>query len=333
MKNIKFVPSIVTGRLSEADAKAYFSRFGWFVFVYFLINSLLQSAFAITVYYLLPSFYTHYLFAEFLSFVPNYLLALPLAYTIVRPLPSDVPMKEKMGAKELAIGFCICWALMMVGNYISQFVIGVFQAMRGGGIENPLATAVSGMPMWANLLFVVVLAPVLEELVFRRLMCKKLLVIGEGYAIVLSSAAFALCHGNFYQLFYAFTLGCFFAFIYVKTGRIIYTIIYHMAVNFLGGFVAPLLVEWLSDTSGELEGLIISAGNLVPYIVYMWYSFMSIGLAVFGIVIIIKKRREFSIHEGLLPPPEKKGASCVLLSGGVAASIALFALTLLGSLM
>ena len=333
MNNLKFVPNIVTGRLSEEDAKRYFSRFGWFVFAYFLINIIAQNAIALIVYYVFPKFYFHYLFAELLSFVPNYLIALPLAYAIVRPLPSEISMKEKMSVGHIFCGFCISMTLMMVGNYISQIFIGVFQVMRGSVLQNPVEAAVASMPLWMNFLSIVVLAPVLEELVFRGLMCKKLLVLGEGYAIILSAAVFALCHGNFFQLFYAFTLGCFFAFIYVKTGKLVYTVFFHMAINFLGGFVAPWLMSFI-DASDLVNGeLMISADNILQYLALMWYELIALGAAIFGLVLLIKKRRQFTVHTGILPPPEKRGVSCVLLNSGVAAAITIFALTLVGSLL
>ena len=331
-KAISFTPDLLTGRLSEDSAKQYFSRFGWFAFALFLINSLVQVAVVNLVYYFFPTLYSHYLFSNLLSIIPLYCVALPIAYQILRSLPLVEPIKEKMSVKDFFSGFCICLALMIAGNYIANIFIMFFQNSMGSILMNPVESAVSGTPWWVDLVFVVILAPMLEEILFRGICTKRLLMVGEGYAIIISSAFFALFHGNFFQLFYAFALGCFFSFIYVKTGKLIYSIIYHMLINFLGGFVAPLILEYI-DVEAMLEGFSLTSENLFPLLALAWYELITIGGAIVGIVIICKKYKEFKPQSGLLPPPEGKGASCVMLNAGIAAAVAIFALTLFGSII
>lgn len=333
MNTIKFVPDLVTGRLTENDAKRYFSRFGWFAFAYFLINTVVQTIIATAVAYLAPSVYGHFLFRELLSVIPSYAISLPIAYTIIRPLPSVNVIKEKMKITHLLCGLCISVALMIAGNYISNIILTFASiVLRGEVSSNPVQQIIESTPMWATVLFVVIIAPILEEIMFRGIICKKLLILGEGYAIVLTAAFFALCHGNFYQLFYAFTLGCFFSFIYVKTGKLIYSIIYHMAINLLGSIVAPLVLK-LFDYEALLEGAFtVNSENILGIILFLWYDVILMGAAAFGIYLIIKNWRRFKPETGLLPPPERRAASCVMLNSGVAAAIALFALTLIGSL-
>lgn len=334
-KKNSFTPDLLTGRLTETDAKRYFSRFGWFAFAMLLLTTLFQMIIDVIVYYCFPAFYGHFLFAEILSFVPLYCLALPLAGLILRPLPTVVPLKAKMGAGKWFCGLCICITLMLGGNYISQIILTFFQTLRGDIMENPVEQVVNSMPLWATFVFVVILAPILEELFFRGIVCKKLLAVGEGYAIVISAALFGLFHGNFFQLFYAFALGCFFAFIYVKTGKLINSILYHMAINFLGGFVAPLILRFI-DLDGFLEGDINISQileNIIPLLGLLWYELLMYGMAIAGIVLIIKNLRQFKPQAGLLPPPEKGRVSVVLLNVGVAAAITVFSLTLVSSLL
>ena len=77
----------------------------------------------------------------------------------------------------------------------------------------------------------------------NKLLIDRIHVYGEGTAIVLSGVAFGLFHGNLSQFFYAAFLGCMFAFLYVRTGRILYPILLHAAINLLGGL--PLYEEAL----------------------------------------------------------------------------------------
>lgn len=333
--NNTFTPDPLTGRLTENDAKRYFSRFGWFAFAMLMLTTLFQTVLDVIVYYVFPSFYGHFMFYEILSFVPLYCLALPLCELILRPLPTVVPLKAKMGAAKWFYGLCICIALMLGGNYISQTILTFFQAIRGNDMQNPVEQVVNSMPLWATFIFVVILAPILEELFFRGIVCKKLLAVGEGYAIVLSAAFFGLFHGNFFQLFYAFALGCFFAFIYIKTGKLINSILYHMAINFLGGFVAPLILRFI-DLDAILAGEIsfeLLLDNVLPLLGLLWYELFMYGTAIAGLVILIKNLSLFKPQAGLLPPPEKGRVSVVLLNTGVAAAITVFSLTLVRSVI
>lgn len=333
MTKMKFVPDLVTGRLREDDAKRYFSRFGWFAFTFTLVNIVAQNVVAIVVSQFFPSVYSHWLFWELLSLIPLYGIALPISYMILRPLPTVLPIDDKWSIKEWLSGVCISMTLMLAGNYISNIFITFFQVMKGVSMENPIETSISSMPRWATLIFICVVAPVLEELFFRGLLCRKLLMLGEGYAIVLPAAFFALCHGNFFQVFYAFVLGCFFSFVYVRTGKLIYTIIYHVIINFLGSFVISIILDHV-DLNSMLGGtFVVDATNIFGLIGLLWYEIITYGAAIVGIVLLVKKHKEFKPQAGLLPPPEGKGVSCVLLNGGVAAAITVFAITMLLSIV
>lgn len=332
-QKLHFTPDLLTGRLTEEDTKKYFSRFGWFAFAVFLICSVIQTVIANVVYFVAPDIYYNHIFLNLLSMIPLYCMAVPLAYLILRHLPKVVPIKGKMKAKDMFFCVCICLSLMMVGNYISQIIMTFFQTLRGEVIENPLESALNNTPIWSVILFTVILAPILEELFFRGIVCKRLLALGEGYAIVIPAAFFALFHGNFYQLFYAFTLGCFFSFIYVKTGKLRYTVFLHMLINFIGGAIPTIFFTNL-DLNAMMEGnLEYITANMIPIFVLLIYELINFGGAIAGVIIIATQFRKFKLQSGILPPPEKKGASCALLNVGTAVAIALFTLNLLSSLL
>ncbi len=332
MNRLKFTPDLVTGRLSEDDAKRYFSRFGWFAFTFIIVLTVAQTVLVLAAVRFFPSLASHYLFSELLSVLPLYLIAFPLALRVLSPLPTVTPVREKMRVRDLFAALCICEALMLIGNYISNILLATVQSTLGASPSNPIADSVANQPVWATVAFTVILAPVLEEIFFRGMVCKKLLITGEGYAVVLSSAFFALCHGNLYQLFYAFTIGCFFGFIYVKTGKLLYTVLMHMTVNFFG----TVVVSWVLDFSGVEnmldESFMLNGENILGFTVFLLYELLILAVSGIGIFLLIKRKNRIKFDSGLLPPPEKKGVSCVLLNFGVAAAIAVFALLLVSSL-
>ena len=89
---------------------------------------------------------------------------------------------------------------------------------------------------------------------------------------------FGLCHGNFYQFFYAFGIGLVFGYIYTRTGRIRYTIVLHMIINFLGS-VAAIYIQ----NSMALAAL---------------YALVLYGSMIAGIVLFIIKRKDWVFWQG-----------------------------------
>ena len=110
-------------------------------------------------------------------------------------------------------------------------------------------------PLWCNLLFLVILAPVFEEIFLRKLIIDRLRPYGELAAILLSGIAFGLVHGNLHQLLYACASGILFGWIYVKTGNIVVNISLHATLNFIGGVYASEIEKLTrgNDWNGLLQ--------------------------------------------------------------------------------
>jgi membrane protease YdiL (CAAX protease family) len=331
-----------TGFLREDDATKYFSTFGWFCFIFCLALFLSQEIIATAVYYLLPGVYNHYLFSNLLSFVTLYAIALPIANPILKKLPSVTPLKEKVKPSTFIGGFFVAYLTMYAGNLVSVYLIELIYSASGNMLENPLEQSVDATPLWANVLFVAILAPILEELVFRGMICKRLLALGEGFAVVFSGIFFAMLHGNLYQLFYAFTLGCLFGLIYVKTGKVIYTIIYHVFINFIGTVVTTIInkyvrleevVELLSDENTVNALMNNDITPIQPYftdvIIISIYSMVIYGFIIAGAVILITNFKKIKFQSGLLPPPKKSRMSIIFLNSGIAAAIAILVIRMI----
>ena len=163
---------------------------------------------------------------------------LPVMALIGRRLPAARPEKNGLSVGGFLALVCICYACMIAGNIVG---IGVNLLLSPGSVDliSSLASAsgTSGEMIFAF----VVLAPVFEELVFRKVLVDRVLPYGEWPAILFSGLTFGLFHGNLTQFFYAFLLGMILAYVYVRTGIILYTMGLHACINFLGG-VLPILV-------------------------------------------------------------------------------------------
>ncbi|MCD7946298.1 MAG: CPBP family intramembrane metalloprotease [Clostridiales bacterium] len=104
--------------------------------------------------------------------------------------------------------------------------------------------AISQEPLLVALLFTVVVAPIFEELLFRRLLLDRLLFLGDWSALLISSLFFGLFHTNLYQFFYATAVGLVLGYIHIMTGEMKWNIGLHMFINFFCG----VLVDYLPDS-------------------------------------------------------------------------------------
>jgi hypothetical protein len=189
----------------------------------------------------------------------------------------------------------ICIAIMYAGNLLGQLINLIIQAATQNDMTQTLENLITDSSIWTNLVFVVVLGPIAEELFFRKMLITRILPFGEKPAIILSGLAFGLYHGNFTQFFYAFGLGLAFGYIYLKTGKLIYSVILHIFVNFLGSIVSVAVLQ---------AGLIVSG----------IYGFVIIGLSIAGIALFFVNLKRIRMSRGLFGIP--KGKAAVFLNPG-----------------
>ena len=154
----------------------------------------------------------------------------PLAYGISKNLTRERLPQQKLGFGKFLLFVLMGAGLVSIGALIGTLVhsgLTFFSEDANYGIADLMLS--SGMFM--RILTVGILAPIFEELIFRKLLIDRLIKYGEFVSILTSGLMFGLFHGNFQQFFFAAFLGCLWAFVYARTGRIRYTIIMHMIIN------------------------------------------------------------------------------------------------------
>ena len=169
--------------------------------------------------------------------------------------------------------FLCCFGIGGVGQFIGSIVNGI--VIAPANIMNLVISRVlSGSDLigsllyaddsWIYLIFGVItvgiVVPILEELIFRRLVINATCKYGYGAAIMISAFTFGIYHGNFIQFFYAFGLGIMFAYIYCKTGKLRYTVLLHMGYNLYAALVIPLARKTIP--AGVLESIQASITKL-----------------------------------------------------------------------
>lgn len=351
---VKYKPD-ESGYLSQDDTKSYYSRIGMFCFLLGAISfgiSLLVSFIILNFFpWILENSMLLSIVDYVLSLIAIYCIATPIAFLAIKPLPKIRPIKEKMKLSHFLGALCICFTATQAGTYISSFLITGVEAITGKTLTNPIEASLSAGNILMHTILMGIAFPILEELLFRRLLCGRLLALGEKKAIIISAAIFGLIHGNLFQFAYAFFIGLVLGYVYVKTGKIIYTIIFHCIINLFSGIFAQIVLS--NITVEELEALIneilsnpaifndpealwaLIAPNLVGLILYVIYSNILMILSTIGIIalLIVVLNKKLSFDQGILQTPKEHRIANFFLTGGVAAAIGYIVLRFLYSII
>lgn len=248
---------------------------------------------------------------EDLWFVVCMLCMYPAAFLVfwllMRRIPKDPAGRPDMplrAGRFLGI-FIICVGVMYAGNLLGQLISQMADRLTGRQSVNAVVELVMGMDTWAVFLAAVAAAPVMEELLFRKLLLDRVSVFGDRTAILLSGVVFGLAHGNFYQFFYAFGLGAIFAWVYLRTRRIRFSILLHVLINFCGSILPMQLLHMMRDYP------VIGAHLLLGQTMLM------LAAAICGVILLICQRRDWILLPGSCPIPAGKWFGTVFANKGI----------------
>ena len=315
-------------------AKRDFNMLGLAFFVMTAVQYLLSNGLAYIGNRYFPDFAATEWFYWLSGSGVLYIFAMPAAALIMRAIPRRLApatgeateKPRRMSGYEFFCAVVICIGLMEVGNLVGNTVNSFFAIFTGrsslSGLDNIMFSS-NPIVMFA---VVVILGPMLEELLFRKLIIDRISKYGASAAMLTSALIFGLCHGNLQQFFYAFAVGLFFAFIYLRTGSLRLTALLHMVVNFIGGFVPSMLMRWLLNGDGyqrllEMTNELQLAGStaqlpteqlieymktfmplITPMMLILAWSFSLIGVAFVGMYLFFSERRKFTLSP--CPPAE-----------------------------
>ncbi len=149
-------------------------------------------------------------------------------------IKETVPVK--CGVKYYVIALLLVFGLFFALNRINDLFLKLFN-LNTSEQTVKISEFLLGLKGWEVLPAVLVIAllpAVFEELLFRGVILQSLLhSVGSVRAIILSGFAFSLFHGSPEQTVYQFIAGCLFAFIAVRSGSILPSVIMHFINNAL----------------------------------------------------------------------------------------------------
>ena len=309
----------------EANRR-FFSKIGFNYFALGIIVLVLNLFIGLFISIINPNLLSNQTMMTFFSAIWTYLLPLPIFIYIMRKTEAKTLEKHKMTVKTFVICISITMFLMWIGNIMGVIITSGIGSLIQHEVANPINDVINNSGLVANLIIITTIAPIFEELIFRKLLIDRTIKYGGTISVLLSGLLFAFFHGNLNQFFHAFLLGGFFAIIYIKTGQIKYTIGLHMIINFIGSVVSLFVSQPLMDLA---NGSVISPTSTFGVILYI---LITLGLTVMGLIYSIKyfdkSRFDGSEKEIILKNP----VSTILLNPGIIYFILLMSYTIFTSI-
>lgn len=159
-----------------------------------------------------------------------------------------VPKKKPRRAISdiLNPGMFLGLVFLMVGmQYISTYLIAIVAAINPSWLdtyESLMENAGFGNITLVLALYSVLVAPISEELIFRGVTLRYAAKAMPFFlANIFQAFLFGLFHGNVVQGTYAFVVGLFCGYVYMKGGSIYLSILFHMLFNLWGTFASDSL--------------------------------------------------------------------------------------------
>ena len=313
----------------KKSARKHFSGVGMSYFLFSIVAAVFQIIVSVIVDAINPDLWDNYLFMITASLLPMYLIGAPVCYLLMKRLPSEKPEKAPWGFGKFVAGLIIAFGLMYIGSFIGTYIGLLIEsfAPEAQASTNTVQELVFSGDMMVNIAFMVFIGPVVEELLFRKLLCDRLRIYGEGITVAVTGLLFGLFHGNLTQFVYAAMLGCLLAYVYLKTGRVTITIAYHVIINFFGS-VVPLLALNATDIEGFDE--IMASGdnelimefisdNVESFAIYALYAMSIFGFMIVGLILLIvfAATGKIKFRPGRYTIPSGKKFAVVIINAGM----------------
>lgn len=260
--------------------------------VRFIIKALINSA---------PygSIFSDLGFLNLIFYVLLYLLCIPLIALVFQTAKGNkvgIKLSSLYRKPQKSAFWCFKWIIISMGfayiaSFISTIVFAIIEYLSGTTLNNAsFETGDSVVGIIVIIIAPVIFAPIFEELLFRGVVLKNSEPMGQWFAIIISGIIFGLWHENYPQFLFAAVLGCFSAFMVIKTHSIIPSMIVHFLIN----TISTVSQLFLKNYNMDIEGIanmsnkeLLRSVNL-PFLLFSaLLNIILFGLIISAIVLFI----------------------------------------------
>ena len=238
----------------------------------------------------------------------------------LKKLPSVKIEKRSLKFGQILLLIMMVYGLSLAGSLMGMPIHTALSSVTyfsDGSTEDAFSSLKESLILGSNtyirLLTVGIMPAIFEELLFRKYLIDRTLRHGEFISCAMSGIMFGLWHGNFQQFFFAFFIGVLFSFVYIRTGKIIYTMILHASLNLVtSSITVELLTELINRMGPDLMNGEMDPGknydavlkSILPImlILVLWLLIL-VGIQITGFILVIVKRKQFKLMQivGELP--------------------------------
>ena len=315
--------------INEEKEKRNFTRIGVGYALLAVITNVVALILCLIVKYTDPIFYQSTLFLNIVTPASIYLFALPVLLIVISKCEAKPPQKKKLGFGAFLICLITAFGFMYLGSIVGNYVMELISESVGHDYSNGLTSIIDYDNLWITAIFTVIVAPIGEEFVFRKLLIDRTQKYGGFVSIGLSGLMFGLMHGNLYQFFYCFALGILLGYIYYSTGKLYLTIAIHAIVNFVGSVVSPLLIPVaealdsldFTDTEGVFSFIEANLWLVLALAAFSLFTYVAMAC---GVIFPIAFRKKLKLGKGELELPGAKIMPIVIMNYGVIAMLIVY---------
>lgn len=163
-----------------------------------------------------------------ISGVALYIVLNIVLLLVLRKKNAHSPEEKSYSVKQLVgiftLAYLICEAIKVITEVVAIEILGQGNMLLDSQDSFYITMVKIG------------LVPIMEELVFRKALCDRLLPYGKKMAAVVSGTFFGAFHENVFLFPYASVAGTIFAMVYLDTGKVKYAIWLHMMFNVVNVF-------------------------------------------------------------------------------------------------
>ena len=200
-----------TGELQNSDyekatikkVRKSFSRIGLIYITFLGVSYLSQLAVTLILSQLAMTETINLDIYMLLTMLSMYPLAVPLTGFLMKFVPSTGEIgREQWGIGKISAFFIFSMGVLYIGNLIGTVLMTAVGVLKEEPIANDVQEMILSMEPWLILVVAVIIAPIMEELVFRKFLLDRIAGFGHWTAMTVSGVIFGIAHGNFYQFWY-----------------------------------------------------------------------------------------------------------------------------------
>lgn len=231
-------------------------------------------------------------FLNLIFYVLLYLLCIPLIALVFQTTKGNkvgIKLSSLYRKPQKSAFWCFKWTIISMGfayiaSYISTIVFAIIEYLSETTLnEASFEMGDSVIGIIVSIIAPIIFAPIFEELLFRGVVLKNSEPMGQWFAIIISGIIFGLWHENYPQFLFASVLGCFSAFMLIKTRSIIPSMILHFLIN----TISTVSQLFLKNYNMDIEEIAnVSSTELLKSVNLPFILFVALlNILLFGLII------------------------------------------------